>query len=112
MLPYGLNVTIKNNTFDTPATSLQVLSYPGNYPTIGLHLLDVNVSTIVVNNIFITNEHSTGLAVVSSTGNITVANNIFVGDGQPIAVDFYPRPFSTEGLYVYDNIGQPDFSVP
>jgi Right handed beta helix region len=112
MLPYGLNVTIKNNTFDTPATNPQVLSYPGNYPTIGLHLLDVNVSTIVVNNLFITNEHSTGLAVVSSTGNITVSNNIFVGDGQPIAVDFYLRPFSTEGLYVYDNIGQPDFSVP
>jgi hypothetical protein len=112
MLPYGLNIAIKNNTFDTPATSPQILSYPGNYPIIGLHLLDVNVSTIVVNNIFITKEHSTGLAVVSSTGNITVSNNIFVGDGQPIAVDFYPRPFSTEGLHVYDNIGQPDFSVP
>jgi hypothetical protein len=112
MLPYGFNITIKNNTFDTPATSLEVLSYPGNYPTIGLHLLDVNVSGIVCNNTFITNDYSVGLAVVSSTGNITVTNNIFIGDGQHIAVDFYPRPFSTEGLYVYDNIGQLDFSVP
>jgi len=112
MLPYGFSVTIKNNTFDTPATSLEVLSYPGDYPTIGLHLLDVNFSCIVCNNTFITNDYSVGLAVVSSTGNITVTNNIFMGNGQPIAVDFYSRPFSTEGLYVYDNIGQSDFSIP
>lgn len=112
MLPYGFNVTIKSNTFDSPATSLEVLSYPGNYPRIGLHLLDVNVSCIVCNNTFITNDYSVGLAIVSSTGNITVTNNIFIGNGQPIAVDFYPRPFRTEGLYVYDNIGQLDFSVP
>lgn len=112
MMPYGNNITIRNNTFNTPATSLEVLSYPGNYPRIGLHLLDVNVSCIVSNNTFITNDHSVGLAVVSSTGNITVTDNIFVGNGHPIVVDFYPRPFSTEGLYVYDNIGQIDFSVP
>jgi hypothetical protein len=107
MLPYGLNITIKNNAFDTPATTNPEF----DYPTIGLHLLDVNVSCVVCNNSFITGDHSTGLAVVSSTGNITVTNNIFLGNGEPIAVDFYPRPFNTEGLYVYDNIGQPDFSI-
>jgi hypothetical protein len=112
MLPYGFNVTIKNNVFNTLATNPEVLSYPGNYPIIGLHLLDVNVSCIVCSNTFITNDYSFGLAVVSSTGNITVTNNIFMGNGQPIAVDFYPRPFSTEGLFVYDNIGQTDFSIP
>jgi hypothetical protein len=112
MLPYGFNVTIKNNVFNTRATNPEVLSYPGNYPIIGLHLLDVNVSCIVCNNTFITNDYSFGLAVVSSTGNITVTSNIFIGNGQPIAVDFYPRPFSTEGLFVYDNIGQSDFSIP
>jgi hypothetical protein len=74
-------------------------------------LLDVNVSCIVCNNTFKTNDYSIGLAVVSSTGNITVTNNNFMGNGQPIAVDFYSRPFSTEGLYVYDNIGQSDFSL-
>ena len=112
MLPYGLNVTIKNNTFDTRATNPEILAYPGDYPIIGLHLLDVNISCLVSNNTFNTRDYSVGLAVVSSTGNITVTNNIFMGDGQPVAVDFYPRPFSTEGLYVYDNIGQSDFSVP
>jgi len=112
MLPYGFNVTIKNNVFNTIATNPEVLSYPGNYPIIGLHLLDVNISCLVYNNTFITNDYSFGLAVVSSTGNITVTNNIFMGNGQPIAVDFYPRPFSTEGLYVYENIGQSDFSIP
>jgi hypothetical protein len=112
MLPYGFNVTIKNNIFNTLATNPEVLSYPGNYPIIGLHLLDINISCIVCNNTFITNDYSFGLAVVSSMGNITVTNNIFIGNGQPIAVDFYPRPFNTEGLYVYDNIGQSDFSIP
>lgn len=112
MLPYGLNVTISDNTFETLPTNPVVLSYPGDYPIIGLHLLDVNVSCIVSNNTFITGDYSIGLAVVSSTGNITVTNNTFNGYGQPIAVDFYPRPFSTVGLYVYDNIGQPDFSIP
>lgn len=115
MLPYGLNVFIRNNTFNTPASNpsdIEVFSDRGRYPIIGLHLLDVNVSGIVINNTFITGEYSTGLAVVSSTGNITVTKNIFVGNGQPIAIDFYPRPFGTEGLYVYDNIGQPDFSIP
>jgi hypothetical protein len=112
MLPYGLNITIKNNTFDTRANKPEILSYAGNYPIIGLHLLDVNVSAIVINNTFITGDLSVGLAIVSSTGNITVTKNIFMGDGQPVAVDFYQRPFSTEGLEVYDNIGQSDFSVP
>jgi hypothetical protein len=107
MLPYGLNITIKNNIFDTPATNPDV-----GYPIIGLHLLDVNVTCIVCDNTYITADYSTGLAVVSSTGNITVTKNIFMGNGQPIAVDFYSRPFNTEGLYVYDNIGQPDFSIP
>lgn len=107
MLPYGLNVNIKNNTFDTPSTNPEV-----NYPIIGLHMLDVNVSGTVSYNTFITGDYSAGLAVVSSTGNITVTKNIFMGNGQPITVDFYPRPFDTEGLYVFDNIGQSDFSIP
>ena len=106
MLPYGLNITIRNNTFDSPSTDPQL-----GYPVIGLHLLDVNVSCIVYNNSFITGDYSTGLAIVSSTGNIIVTNNIFLGNGEPIAVDFYPRPFKTEGLYVYVNIGQADFSI-
>ena len=112
MLPYGFNVTIRNNEFNTRDTNPEILSHPGNYPIIGLHLLDVNVSCIVSNNTFITNDYSFGLAVVSSTGNITVTDNIFIGNGQPMAVDFYPRPFNTQGLYVYDNIGQSDFSIP
>ncbi len=111
MLPYGLNVTIKNNTFITCETNPEVLSIVGDYPIIGLHLLDVNVSCLVSNNVFITGRYSVALAVVGCTGNITVTNNAFIGDGQPIAVDFYTRPFSTEGLYTYDNIGQQDFSI-
>jgi hypothetical protein len=112
MLPYGLNVNIENNTFYTPATNPEILSYPDDYPIIGLHLLDVNVSCIVSNNTFITGDYSLGLAVVSSTGNIMVTNNAFNGNGYPIAVDFYTRPFRTQGLYVYDNIGQQDFTIP
>jgi hypothetical protein len=112
MLPYGLNVTIENNTFYTSATDPEILSFPGDYPIIGLHLLDVNVSCIISNNTFITGDYSLGLAVVSSTGCITVTDNNFGGNGCPIAIDFYIRPFRTQGLYVYGNVGQQDFTIP
>ena len=66
----------------------------------------------VAGNYFVTDIYSVGLAVVSSIGDIKVTNNTFVGAGVACLADFYDRPFSTSDLYVYDNIGLEDFSIP
>jgi hypothetical protein len=106
MLPYGADINITNNNFITPS------SQQGAYPKIGLHLLDIEGTyCLVTNNTFSTDSNSAGLAVVSSTGDINITENLFIGNGTSCLIDFYTRPFPSSGVHVFSNTGLEDFSI-
>jgi len=106
MLPYGADINITSNNFITSS------SQQGAYPKIGLHLLDIEGTyCLVSNNTFSTDSNSAGLAVVSSTGDINITENLFTGNGTSCLIDFYARPFTSSGVHIFSNNGLEDFSI-
>lgn len=115
LLVYGLNLTIQNNVFESSTSPISVEQYTSMYGSgsmigrIGLFLLDVAENVLVSDNMFIQGTNSTGLAFSSSIGNFLVTNNTFTGEGAPYLVDFNERPFLSDGIVFFDNVGVVDF---
>jgi hypothetical protein len=115
MVPFGANLTITANTFDTPANSMAVEQYQERDGSIsvqggvGLFLMDVGWNNLISDNLFIQDTNSTGIAFSSSLGNSFVTNNTFIGDGVPYFIDVFPRPLFSSGIRFYDNNGTADF---
>jgi hypothetical protein len=115
LLVYGFNLTIQQNIFESSPSPISVKQYTSMYGSgsmigcIGLFLLDVCDTVLVSDNMFIQGTNSTGLAFSSSIGNYLVTSNTFTGEGAPFLIDFNERPFLSDGIVFFDNVGVVDF---
>ena len=115
LLMYGFDLTIKQNFFESSPSPISVDQYTSMYGSgsmigcIGLFLLDVCDTVLVSDNMFIQGTNSTGLAFSSSIGNYLVTNNTFTGEGTPYLIDFNERPFLSDGIVFFNNVGVVDF---
>ncbi len=115
MFPFGTNLTIQRNIFDTPSNELTVNQYQerdGQISVqggIGLFLMDVGENALIVNNTFIEGQNSTGITFSSCIGNFVVTANRFLGYGDACSIDVFPRPWLSLGIRFYDNDGTADF---
>jgi hypothetical protein len=115
LLVYGFDLTIQKNVFESSPSPISVDQYTSMYGSgsmigcIGLFLLDVCDTVSVSHNMFVQGTNSTGLAFSSSIGNYLVTDNIFTGEGAPYLIDFNERPFLSDGIEFFDNVGVVDF---
>lgn len=103
--PYGLNLTVEGNTFDT----LKGLTTENKqWLSVGLYCFDVFDGANISNNTFNSGTDAFGIVILSCQRNILVSNNVFTG-GNAFLIDFVERPFFSYDIVFQDNFGVENF---